>query len=201
MPADTPAPTVIATTDAQGQAQVQWTLGMRAGAGGNTVEAYSVGFDGTAIFTATGTQGPAGKIVVDTGNDQIGAIGQPLPKPLIAVVVDDGNNRLAGVPVTFTVQAEAAAQLRLARPPSRAQPTDSDGSRCAATSDARACRKATPTTWSKPRFPSNPGFPAAFTASGRAPGDPAKTTISGVVLDNSNVPIPASRFVPCSPMC
>src|SRR5207302_3104080 len=38
-------------------------------------------------------------------------------------------------------------------------------------------------------FPSNQGFPAAFTASGRFPGDPVKTTISGVVLDNSNVPI------------
>src|SRR5207237_7503006 len=91
----------VATTNAQGQAQVQWTLGMRAGAGGNTVEAYAVGFGGTAIFTATGTQGPfAEKIVVDTGNDQIGTIGQPLPKPLIAVVVDGGNNRLANVTVT-----------------------------------------------------------------------------------------------------
>src|SRR3712207_3637702 len=39
-------------------------------------------------------------------------------------------------------------------------------------------------------FPSNAGFPASFTASGRAAGDPSKTTISGVVLDNSNVPIP-----------
>ena len=36
-----------ATTDGQGQAQVLWTLGMRAGAGGNTVEAYGVGFGGT----------------------------------------------------------------------------------------------------------------------------------------------------------
>ncbi|PYR79117.1 MAG: hypothetical protein DMF86_04405 [Acidobacteria bacterium] len=52
-----PAATVIATTDAQGQARAQWTLGHRAGAGGNAVEAYSVGFDGTALFTATGQQG------------------------------------------------------------------------------------------------------------------------------------------------
>src|SRR5262249_16965498 len=43
------APTVIATTNAQGQAQAQWKLGMRAGAGGNVVEAYVVGFNGTAI--------------------------------------------------------------------------------------------------------------------------------------------------------
>ena len=105
----TPQPTVAATTDSQGRAEARWTLGHRAGAGGNAVEAYAVGFDGTAIFTASGTQGAAGKIVVDTGNDQIGAVGQPLPKPFIAVVVDDGNNRLAGVPVTSPCSRAAAA--------------------------------------------------------------------------------------------
>src|SRR5262249_24430134 len=97
------AATVIATTNAQGQAQAQWRWGRRGGAGGNTVEAYLVGVDGTAIFNATGTLGPAGMIVIDTGNNQIGEVNKPLPKPLIAVVVDNGNNRLSGVPVTFTV--------------------------------------------------------------------------------------------------
>ena len=90
--------TVIANTDAQGRAQVSWTLGERAGAGGNTLEAYSVGYNGTAIFTATGIQGQPGRIVIDSGNSQIGAVGQTLSKPLIAVVVDAGNNRLANVP-------------------------------------------------------------------------------------------------------
>src|SRR6185295_6425932 len=99
-----PGIVVVATSDAQGRSQAHWSLGNRAGAGGNVVEAYSVGFEGTAVFTATGTQGAAGKIVVDTGNDQIGAISEPLPKPFIAVVVDEGNNRLANVPVTFTVR-------------------------------------------------------------------------------------------------
>jgi hypothetical protein len=33
------------------------------------------------------------------------------------------------------------------------------------------------------------GFPAGFTASGRVPGNPAATTISGLVLDNNNIPI------------
>src|SRR5206468_3749357 len=94
---------VIAKTDAQGHATAQWTLGHRAGAGGNSVEAYSVGFEGIGLFNASGIQGAAAKIVVDTGNDQIGVIGEPLPKPFIAVVVDNGNNRLGGVPVTFSV--------------------------------------------------------------------------------------------------
>ena len=37
------------------------------------------------------------------GAMQAGAVGQPLPRPFVAVVVDDGDNRLAGVPVTFNV--------------------------------------------------------------------------------------------------
>ena len=179
------APTVIANTDAQGRAQVQWKLGMRAGAGGNSVEAYVVGVSGTAIFTATATQGPAGKIVVDTGNDQIGEVKQPLPKPFIAVVVDNGNNRLAGVPVTFTVKEGGG---NFDGQPNTTVVSDSDG-RVAATLTL-GNQEGNANNLVEATFPSNQSFPAGFTASGRAPGDPSKTTISGVVLDNSNVPIP-----------
>ena len=181
-----PAATVIVRTDASGRASVLWTLGNRAGAGGNTVEAYSVQFAGTAIFSASGTQGAPGKIVVDTGNDQIGGVGQALPKPLIAVVVDGGNNRLADVDVTFTIRRggghfSGSGETVTVR-------SDSDG-RVAATlvlgpdeGNANNLVEAT--------FVSNTGGPATFTASGRMPGDPVQTTISGVVLDNSNIPIP-----------
>ena len=179
------APTVIANTDAQGQAQVQWKLGMRAGAGGNSVEAYVVGVSGTAIFTATATQGPAGKIVVDTGNDQIGEVKQPLPKPFIAVVVDNGNNRLAGVPVTFTVKEGGG---NFGGQTNSTVVSDSDG-RVAATLTL-GDKEGNANNLVEATFPSNQSFPVSFTASGRAPGDPSKTTISGVVLDNSNVPIP-----------
>lgn len=179
------APTVIANTDAQGRAQVQWKLGMRAGAGGNSVEAYVVGVNGTAIFTATATQGPAGKIVVDTGNDQIGEVKQPLPKPFIAVVVDNGNNRLGGVPVTFTVKEGGG---NFGGQPNTTVVSDSDG-RVAATLTL-GNQEGNANNLVEATFPSNQSFPVGFTASGRAPGDPSKTTISGVVLDNSNVPIP-----------
>jgi hypothetical protein len=180
-----PAPTVITNTDAQGQAQVQWKLGMRAGAGSNTVEAYVVGISGTAIFTATGTQGPAGNIVIDTGNDQIGEVSQPLPKPFIAVVVDNGNNRLAGVPVTFTVKEGGGS---FGGQPTFTVVSDSDG-RVAATLTLGA-KEGNANNLVEASFPSNQGVLVSFTASGRVPGDPNKTTISGVVLDNSNVPIP-----------
>jgi hypothetical protein len=39
-------------------------------------------------------------------------------------------------------------------------------------------------------FDGNPGSPAIFTASGLIAGNPAQTSVSGVVLDNSNLPIP-----------
>ncbi|HYR82763.1 MAG TPA: hypothetical protein VE422_01645 [Terriglobia bacterium] len=183
--AASPAPTTIAMTNAQGEAQVEWTLGMRAGAGGNSVEAYSVGFDGTAIFSASGALAQPAKIVVDTGNDQIGAIDQPLPRPLIAVVVDTGNNRLADVPVTFSVKEGGGS---FGGRPTFTVNTDSDG-RAAATLTL-GLQEGNANNVVLAGFPSNPGFPATFTASGRAPGDPAKTTISGVVLDNNNIPIP-----------
>lgn len=179
------ASSLIATTDAQGLARVEWKLGNRAGAGGNSVEAYSVGFAGTAIFTASGTQGTPAKIVVDSGNDQIGAIGQQLPKPFIAVVVDDGNNRLANVPVTFTVQQGGGS---FGGETSFTVNSDPDG-RVAATLTL-GMQEGNANNVISATFETNGGFPAAFTASGRAAGDPAKTTITGVVLDNSNQPIP-----------
>src|SRR6185295_10677718 len=156
-----PGIAVVATSDAQGRAQARWSLGNRAGAGSNVVEAYSVGFQGTAIFTASGTQGAAGKIVVDTGNDQIGAIGQALPRPFIAVVVDGGNNRLGGVPVTFTVQHGRGS---LGGQTTYDVVTDSDG-RAAATLTL-GLQEGNDNHLGSATFASNTGFPAAFTASG-----------------------------------
>ncbi len=179
------ASSVAATTDASGQAQAQWTLGTRAGAGGNTVEAYAVGFNGTAIFTATGTQGPAATIVIDTGNNQVGVVNESLPKPLIAVVVDSGSNRLANVPVTFTVKQGGGT---FGGQQSMIVNSDSDGRVSAALT--LGFQEGNGNNLVEANFPGNTGFPASFTASGRAAGDPANTSISGVVLDNSNLPIP-----------
>jgi hypothetical protein len=182
-----PGVTVLATTDGQGRAEGRWTLGNRAGAGSNIVEVYAVGFEGTAVFAASGTPGTAGKIVVDTGNDQIGAVGQGLPKPFIAVVVDNGNNRLAGVDVTFTVQQGGGS---FNGQPTMTATSDSDG-RVAATLTL-GLQEGSANNLVEANFPFNTSFAAAFTASGRVPGNPADTTIAGIVLDNSNEPIPGA---------
>ena len=101
------------------------------------------------------------------------------------MVVDSGNNRLGNVPVTFAVQQGGG---NFAGQTTYTVNTDSDG-RAAATltlglQEGNANNVVTAT------FPANQSFPATFTASGRAPGSPANTTITGVVLDNSNVAIP-----------
>jgi hypothetical protein len=180
-----PAASVATTTDTAGRAQAQWTLGLRSGAGGNTVEAYAVGFGGTAIFTGTGTQGPAATIVIDSGNNQIGVVNQALPKPLIAVVVDSGSNRLANIPVTFSVQQGGGS---FGGQQSVIVNSDSDG-RVAATLTL-GYQEGNANNLVVAIFPGSQSVPASFTASGRAAGDPASTTITGVVLDNSNLPIP-----------
>jgi pimeloyl-ACP methyl ester carboxylesterase len=195
----TPASSVVAMTNAQGQAQVHWTLGQRAGAGSDSVEAYAVGFSGTAIYTATSTLGVAGNIVIDSGNNQIVAIGQASPKPLIAVVVDSGNNRLPNVPVTFTVVqgggsliVPGGTNFTLNQNTSGATSvtvnTDSDGR--AGVTLILGYQEGNSNNLIEANFTGNQGFPASFTASGRAEGPVANTTINGVVLDNSNVPIP-----------
>jgi len=102
-------PSIVQTTDAQGRAMAAWTLGSRAGQSNNRVEATSPGVVGAALFSASGTAATPTRIVVDSGLNQSGATGELLPLPFIAVVVDAGNNRLPGVPVTFTVQQGGGA--------------------------------------------------------------------------------------------
>jgi hypothetical protein len=184
-----PGASVVATTNPQGQASATWTLGMRSGAGSDAVQAYSVGSSGTAVFTATTTQSTPAMIVIDTGNNQTGAIGQPLAKPLIAVVVDAGHNRLAGIPVTFAVQQGGGS---FAGRSSVVTDTDSDG-RAAATLTL-GLQEGTANNLAAADFANDTGFAASFTASGLAAGDPAKTIISGLVLDNSNQPIPGATI-------
>jgi len=172
------------TTDSNGQARVFWTLGQRAGAGANTVQVSSVLAVGPVNFTATGVAAGAFQIVVDSGNDQTGVLGQPLGFPFVADVVDAGHNRVPNVPVTFTVKQ---GDGNLAGLSSQTVNTDSNGRVIAVLTLGTQIGNANNLV--EANFPGNPGSPAAFAASARAPGNPANTTVSGVVLDNSNNPI------------
>lgn len=172
-------------TDAAGHAQASWILGQRAGAGNNTVQVSSPLAVGQVTFIATGSNAAAASIVVDSGNEQVGVLGQPLPFPFVADVVDSGHNRVPNVPVTFTVKQGDGT---LSGSSTQTVNTDSNGRAIVLLTLGTQIGNANNLV--EATFPNNPGFPAAFAASARAPGDPAATTVSGVVLDNSNNPIP-----------
>jgi Glucodextranase, domain B len=172
---------VTATTDANGTASVVWTLGTRAGSGNNRVAARADGFAGEADFAAVATIGAPHLIVVDSGNSQFGAMSATLPRPFVAVVIDGGNNRVAGVPVTFVAETGGGS---FGGQPSLTVTTDSDG---------RAVATATLGIAGTNVFNAKVNGvdrPASFIAYGRIAGDPSQTTISGVILDNTDLPIP-----------
>jgi adhesin/invasin len=95
------APTT-GTTDASGRAATQWTLGATAGT--NTAQAIVSGV-GQAEFTAIAAAGTASEIRMVSGDDQTGQAGGSLASPLVVQVLDDGDNPVSGVPVTWTVES------------------------------------------------------------------------------------------------
>jgi len=178
----TPASAVTVATDMNGNAQVAWTLGKRAGAGNNTLQVSSALAVSPVTFTATGTTGSATQIVVDSGNNQTGVLGQPLPFPFVVDVVDAGHNRVPGVPVIFTVKQGGGS---FAGASTATVTSDSNGRAIIILTEG--LQQGNDVV--EANFAGNPGLPAAFVAVAKAPGNPSATTISGVVLDNSNEPI------------
>ena len=178
------SPALAVSTDANGHAQVLWTLGQRAGAGINSVQASSALAVSPVNFTATGVTANAATIVVDSGNAQVGVLGQPLPFPFVTAVVDSGHNRVPNVPVVFTVKGGGG---NLGGASSQTVTTDSNGRAIVVLNLGTEAGNGNNVV--EATFPGNPGISASFVASARSPANPANTTISGVVLDNSNNPV------------
>jgi hypothetical protein len=88
-----------ATTGADGQTQVTWTLGS---VGANTVQASS----GTMVpvtFSANALPGPPASVTTVSGNNQTATVGAALAAPLVVYVADQQNNPLSGVTVNFAI--------------------------------------------------------------------------------------------------
>ena len=171
---------VIATTNAQGEAAALWHLGTRSGAGNNRVSAAATGFAGAAEFEAAATSAAPARIVLDSGSNQFGACGAALPRPLAVAVVDSGSNRIAGVPVTFSVLEGDAT---FGTQSSVDVTTDGDGR--AWITPVLGNARANSFTASI----NNGASAVTFTATAKPAGPPEQTRISGVVLDNQNSPI------------
>ncbi len=92
--------TSLVTTDANGEAATDWTLGSLIGA--QSMDASAAGLATTAAFSATGVLGPPAGVSV-SGNTQTAAVATPVPAPIIMTVVDAGFNPIPGVDVIFSV--------------------------------------------------------------------------------------------------
>ena len=180
----TVGPAVAVNTDSNGQARAFWTLGQRSGAGSNSLQVSSALAFGSVTLSATGVPSNASLIVADSGNNQTGIVGQPLPFPFVADVTDSGHNRVAGVSVTFTVKQGGG---NFGGSTSQTLTSDSNGRAIAVLT--LGMQEGVANNLVEATFPGNSAVPVAFQATTKAPGNPANTTISGLVLDNSNKPI------------
>jgi len=176
---------LIIKTGTNGQASVQFQLGSRVGAGANQVSVSAPGFVGQAVFTADSLIGPANQIRVVSGEVQTGAIGVALPEPLVAIVFDSGGNPVAGVPVTFTVTSGGGL---IGGAITFTQSTDSDGKAYATL--VLGQQEGINNNVVTATFSGMTGLPATFTGSAVVPGPIASTTLTGIVLDNAEQPIP-----------
>jgi hypothetical protein len=178
---------VAVTTGPDGRAAVHFTLGKRAGVANQMVEATISRFRGPAVFRATALPADPSLIVVDAGNQQLGLAGHALPQPLVAAVTDAGFNRLAGVQVTFRV-VRGRGQFQN-RQQQITVATDTDGRAIVPfvlppeEEDASHVVQAV--------ISDLEGSPVAtFVSYGRTAGEASQTSISGIVVDNSNMAVP-----------
>ena len=171
-------------TDAKGHASVLFQIGSRAGVGINQVTATSPGFTGQAVFTATSTSAQPAFIHPVIGEHQRGIIGQRAPQPFQVIVTDRMGNPLEGVSVTFTVTAGGG---NIGGETTVTQETNSDGK--ATVSVTLGMQEGIGNNLVSADFKGDMGSPVIFQASGLVPGPPSQTSVTGVVLDNTNTPV------------
>lgn len=176
---------VLVQTDAQGVAATSFKLGSRAGTGNQRVRVTSVGFDGEVLFYATATVGTANKVTVNSGNNQRGGVGQPLSQPFVVAVVDDGANVVPGAQIEFKV-TQGSGKFQNDKT-SITSTTDSDGRATAeftlGSEDGLDVHRVSATLVGTQLY-------AGFTASALKTAAAGQTSISGVVLDNQEHPLP-----------
>lgn len=180
---------VVVKTNTLGIASTKYQLGLRSGTGNHKVRARVVGYDDEIIFYASATANTGDQLSVNSGNNQRGGTHQPLPAPFVVAVTDVGKNVVKGASVRFDVtrgggQFENDSQ-------SITVITDSDGRASAHYSlgGITGLDKQTVTA-TMLDGPAGEIVTAGFSASGSIPGDAGATTITGVVVDNQDQPIP-----------
>lgn len=182
---DAPARGALAVTDGNGVAQADFQLGSRSGNGNHRVRATAVGFDAEVVFYASADTNPGDKVSVNSGNNQRGAVNQPLPQPFVVAVTDEGANVVEGASVEFTVTRGGGKFQNDAT--SYTTRTDSDGR---ATAHLTLGLEAGLDVHRVSATLVGTSLNAGFTASALQPGNAGNTRISGVVFDNQDTPLP-----------
>jgi len=171
-------------TDASGRAQLSFRIGTRTGAGNQRVTASATGFVGEAAFYATALNGSPSQVKPMSGESQTAAVGRPLPLPFVVFVHDAGGNPVADVPVIFEVLEGgghiSGAQQHLAV-------TDGDGLASAVVT--LGPEPGVNNNRIQARFAGMSGLPVLLVASGLLEGLAENTRVSGVVLDNTDLPV------------
>ncbi|MCI0539394.1 MAG: hypothetical protein L0Z50_29650 [Verrucomicrobiales bacterium] len=204
------------STDANGEARVWWTMGTDAGHANNRVTVSAADIQESAYFCASASALPAKQINIGSGNSQRGETLGPAPEPL-KVWVSDGNNPVAGIPVTFRVVQGGGTLVPIvgsdgaspAGPGLRgSRPTGSIALHTTLKQQALGLSEVTVLTGAtghsevdytfgpdagdqiiEASFPGNAGLPATFIlkALARTAGQP--TSFTGLIFDNTSAPI------------
>ncbi len=175
-------------TDAFGQAAASFRLGSRFGAGNNRVEASAPGFAGRIYFTANSTRKLPDKVAIVSGGNQLGIVGKKLPEPLTVILSDEEHNCIEEVSVTFRIVEGGG---RFENDDSEITVlTDSNG--WASTPLFLGPMEGNDNNVVEVDFVGLEKLPARFAASGRIPGPVNETSFVGIVLDNTDAPIPGA---------
>jgi len=173
-----------ATTDGQGRAEVSFRLGSRAGSGSHRVAAAAAGFAGEVVFSASAVADQPVGVKALSGEMQRGVPGQALPRPFVVFVHDAGGNPVEGATVRFEVIQGDASISGLS---SLAAVTNGDG--LAEASVTLGQEVGINSTAVRAALEGQPDRAALLTATSLLPGLPENTRVSGIVLDNLDVPI------------
>ena len=177
----------------QGLAEVDFQLGNRSGAGLHQVEATSIGFPGQIVFCASADALAPATISAARGYYQRSLAGAKLPGPLVAKVVDSEANPVSDVAVRFSIDSGDGVFI---------DANDVESTELIKTTDVDGNIAVNYKLGTSPDFLGTnahniratvvgyPELTTTFSATSFIAGAANETSVTGVVLDNSNVPLP-----------
>jgi len=179
---------VVVSTDAEGLGEVLLTCGRRSGAGVDRVTASAAEVLGSVSWFASASAASAANIYLHGGDNQRGATSEPLPIPLAVLVTDLSSNPVDGMAVTFSV---VAGDGKLGGQSSVVVTTNAKGVADVAFVPGQVEGLSAHEVLAQipPVEGSGTADGVTFTASALQARDPDQTQVSGLVVDQDEVPL------------